>query len=223
MRKEAIEKGVERSLKKLGTDYIDIYSLYAVLPGEYEYCQSEFVPVLEKLRDQGKIRFLGITERFNADPRHEMLGRALHDDVWDVVMVGFNMLNQSARDRVFKRALERNIGVEVMFAVRLALSKPDRLEEVIRQLVECEQLDPGDLNLDDPLGFLVHEDGAKSVVDAAYRFCRHEPGAHVVLSGTGNIDHMAQNIDSLLRPPLPEADLSKLKHIFRKVDSISGQ
>jgi hypothetical protein len=110
-----------------------------------------------------------------------------------------------------------------MFAVRLALSRPDRLKEVLRQLVECEQLDPGDLNLDDPLGFLVHEDGAKSVVDAAYRFCRHEPGAHVVLSGTGNIDHMAQNIDSLLRPPLPEADLSKLKHIFRRVDSISGQ
>jgi len=219
----AVQRGLERSLRELGTDYIDIYSLYGVLPDEYGYFYSEIVPVLEKMRDQGKVRFLGITERFNADPRHAMLDRALNDDIWDVVMVGFNMLNQSARDRIFSRTTELNIGVQVMFAVRFALSRPARLDEVLRQLVAAGQLDPGEINSDDPLGFLVHDQGAKSIVDAAYRFCRHEPGAHVVLSGTGNPDHMAANIESLSRPPLPEADLVKLRHMFRLVDSVSGQ
>ena len=56
-----------------------------------------------KLRQEGKFRFLGITEAFIPDPRHVMLRSALDDDWWDVVMVGFNMLNQMARTEVFPK------------------------------------------------------------------------------------------------------------------------
>ena len=56
---------------------------------------------MERLRDDGMIRFLAISERFGADPGHTMLQRAVDDDCWDVMMVGFNPLNPSARDRVF--------------------------------------------------------------------------------------------------------------------------
>ena len=47
-----------------------------------------------------RLRFLGITERFSGDPQHRMLERALRDDCWDVMIVGFNLLNPSARERV---------------------------------------------------------------------------------------------------------------------------
>ncbi len=43
---------------------------------------------------------IGVTERGNADPGHEMLATAFRDDYWDVVMILFNMINQSARERV---------------------------------------------------------------------------------------------------------------------------
>ena len=181
------------------------------------------VPILLELRDQGKIRFLGITERFNADPNHLMLQRALQDDVWDVMMVGFNILNQTARERVFLPAMEKNIGILIMFAVRLALSKPERLKECINTLIQNKQINPSDINKEGPLGFLIHDNGAKSIVDAAYRFCRYEPGTHVILSGTGKLDHLKENIKSLQRPPLPNSDVLKLKEIFRNVDSITGQ
>jgi aryl-alcohol dehydrogenase-like predicted oxidoreductase len=61
------------------------------------------------------------------------------------------------------------------------------------------------------------------LTDAAYRFCRYEPGTHVILSGTGNLDHLKANIESFSRPALPQEDLEKLKNIFAKVDSVSGQ
>ncbi|MHA2006186.1 MAG: aldo/keto reductase [Promethearchaeota archaeon] len=216
-------KSVERSLQNLGTDYIDIYHLHGVVLSDYEYLVSEVVPPLEELRDQGKIRFLGVTERFNPDPNHSMLLRALEDDYWDVMMVGFNILNQSAREYVLAKAIEKNIGILIMFAVRLALSRPKRLKECINELIAKKQIDINEIDIDDPLGFLIHKDGAESIVDAAYRFCRYEPGTHVILSGTGNIDHLKDNIKSLERPPLPERDMKKLKKIFRNVDSISGQ
>ena len=216
-------KSFERSLNNLGTEYIDIYHLHGVILQDYEYLYSEIVPTLLELKDQGKLRFLGITERFNPDPNHSMLKRALEDDVWDVMMVGFNILNQSARYSVLSRTIEKDIGVLIMFAVRLALSRPKRLKECLNELIEKNQINPSDFDMEDPLKFLLHEGGAENLVDAAYRFCRHEPGAHVILSGTGNIDHLKENLKSILRASLPKEDLKRLKEIFKNVDSISGQ
>ena len=216
-------KSFERSLKDLGTDYIDIYHLHGVILEDYDYLYSEVVPILLEMRDQGKIRYLGITERFNPDPNHSMLQRALKDDVWDVMMVGFNILNQSARKRILLSAMEKNIGVLIMFAVRLALSRPARLKQCIDELIQNKQINPTEINKEDPLGFLIHDNGAESIVDAAYRFCNYEPGTHVILSGTGNLDHLKENIQIMQKPPLPEKDVIKLTEIFRNVDSITGQ
>ncbi|KKN08194.1 hypothetical protein LCGC14_1059080, partial [marine sediment metagenome] len=143
-------KSLERSLSNLGTDYIDIYNLHGVLLQDYEYLVSNIVPVLQDMQDQGKIRFLGITERFNPDPQHVMLQRALKDDFWDVMMVGFNILNQSARDLILKQAIKKNIGILVMFAVRLALSRPQRLKECIDKLIETKQINASDIDKSDP-------------------------------------------------------------------------
>ena len=60
----------------------------------------------------------------------------------------------------------------------------------------------------------MHPNGASSVTDAAYRYVRHEPGVDVVLFGTGDADHLKANITSILKPPLPEADRTKLRALF---------
>ncbi len=218
-----IEKGLEKSLSRLGTDYVDIYNLHGVRLDDYDYLSSEIVPVLKKMQDQGKLRFLGVTEGFNADPGHRMLTRALDDDIWDVMMVGFNILNQSARDRVFKRTQEEDIGVQIMFAVRLALSRHERLMAVIQDLLDKKQIDPADFDAEDPLGFLIHDKSVDTIVDSAYRFCRDEPGTHVILSGTGNPEHMTANIASFDHPPLSAEDSDRLRKIFGRVDSVTGQ
>jgi aryl-alcohol dehydrogenase-like predicted oxidoreductase len=220
---EGVKRGLEQSLKRLGTDYVDIYHLHGVARADYDYIVAEIVPTLQTLRDQGKISFIGITEPFNADQQHTTLQRAVQDDIWDVMMVGFNILNQSARQLVIGPAMEKDIGILIMFAVRLALSRPERLREVIQELITRGQVDPTDIDADDPLGFLVHDGGAVSVPDAAYRFCRYEPGTHVVLSGTGNLEHLEANLKSFNRPPLPPEDLLRINKIFRRVDSVTGQ
>ena len=50
-------------------------------------------------------------------------------------------------------------------------------------------MDPATVAADDDLlSFGVHPDGATSVVVAAYRFARREPGCNVILTGTGSVD-----------------------------------
>jgi aryl-alcohol dehydrogenase-like predicted oxidoreductase len=217
-----VRSALEASLRRLGTDYVDVYHIHGLSASRYDHAIGELVPEMLKLRDEGKLRFVGVTEAFNSDPGHEMLQRAVGDDCWDVVMVGFNILNQSARDRVFAGTRQKNIGVLIMFAVRRALRDPANLAEALADLAERGLIDPGIASSDAALDFLVHDGGATSLQDAAYRFCRYEPGVHVVLSGTGNSSHLDSNVASLRRPPLPEADVARLREMFARVDDVSG-
>lgn len=213
--------GLEASLERLRTDYVDIYHLHGVRAEQYDHAVAELLPAMRTLRAAGKLRFLGITEQFGADTGHNMLARAVHDDDWDVVMVGFNILNQSARSRVLAETRRRGIGVLCMFAVRDTLSDPDKLRETVGELARQGLIDRHALNLADPLDFV--RQVADSLPDAAYRFCRAEPGIHVVLSGTGNIQHLEANVASMLRPALPDSLRARLVELFAHIDTVSGQ
>lgn len=218
----SLREGLEASLRHLRTDYVDIYSLHGVLPDDYARLRDEIVPELLMLRDEGKVRFLGVTELFGQDTRHRMLQESLPDDVWDVVMVGFNILNQTAREHVFPLTMRQDVAVQIMFAVRRALSRPDKLAEAMQALIDAGQVDPAEVDRADPLGFVLAESDATSLVDASYRFCRYEPGVDVVLSGTGDIDHLRANLASLSKPPLPDKVVRKLRHLFRHADAVTG-
>ncbi len=219
----ALRAGLQESLRRLGTDYVDIYHLHGLRLEQYDYYFQEILPALQDLKQQGLIRFIGVTEHWNGDLEHKMLQRALKDDVWDVIMVGFNLLNQNARETVLKKAREKDIGVLIMFALRRALSRPDKLRDTFIALIESGEVDPGEIDIEDPLGFLLADGSAVSIPDAAYRFCRAEAGAHVILSGTGNPRHLAANLETFARPPLPPEHIQRLKRIFRDVASVTGQ
>ncbi|HEY7218243.1 MAG TPA: aldo/keto reductase, partial [Candidatus Binatia bacterium] len=130
-----ILKGIEQSLKLIGTDYIDIYHLHGVEPKDYEFARDRLMPAMRRLKEQGKIRFIGVTEGFVPDPSHEMLQQSLREDLWDVVMVGFSMLNPSARKTILPLTQRNGTGVLDMFAVRRALSQPVRLKELCGELI----------------------------------------------------------------------------------------
>jgi len=219
---EAVKEGLEQSLKLLGTDYIDIYHLHGVEPKDYLFAKERLMPPLMQLREEGKIRFTGVTEGFVPDPSHQMLQQGVTEDLWDVVMVGFNLLNPSARKTVFPMTREKGVGVLNMFAVRRALSQPARLKEICTDLVRKGVVAAGALNSDDPLDFVLRDGGASTLPDAAYRFSRHEPGVDVVLTGTGNPEHLKANLESILNPPLPKAVLLRLEAIFGNLDFITG-
>ncbi len=219
-------EGLEASLERLQTERVDIYHLHGVRTDDYEQVRDELVPTLERLRSDGKIAALGITEPFNSDPAHRMLELAVADDCWEVMMVGFNILNQSARTRVLAAAREKGIGILDMFAVRNDLHQPEKLKETVAKLIERGEVDARKIDRDDPLGFLLRPDdpqAAVSLPDAAYRFCRDEPGIDVVLCGTSSPEHLRENVASIERPPLADSDRSKLVELFGSVDSVSGQ
>jgi aryl-alcohol dehydrogenase-like predicted oxidoreductase len=136
-------------------------------------------------------------------------------------MVGFNLLNPSARKPIFPLTSERNVGVLSMYVLLRELSQPARLRAICEDLVKQGVIPQGALNSDDPFDFLMRLTGAATVQDAAYRFCRHTPGVDVALTDT-NPDHLKANVESILKSSLPGAAVKRLGELFGNVDTITG-
>ena len=135
-------------------------------------------------------------------------------------MVGFHMMHQGARTNVFPATRAKGIGTLIMFAVRSIFADPPRVAREMKALAAKGVVEPWLGETDDPLGFLVHEAGSANMIEAAYRFARHEPGVDVVLFGTGDAAHLRTNVESLLKPPLPQADQAKLEALFGHLTGI---
>jgi aryl-alcohol dehydrogenase-like predicted oxidoreductase len=217
---ERVVASLDNSLRLLGTDYVDVFNLHGIEEYEYDYALSTIAPVLLKEKAKGKIRHIGLTENPIVDFTNATLKRAVHDPVWEVFMVGFHMMHQGARRDVFPVTQQKGIGTLIMFAVRSIFADPPRIAREMKELAQKGLVEKWLGETDDPLGFLVHPGGAANVIDAAYRFVRHEPGVDVVLFGTGDAAHLRSNVASLLKPPLPEADRAKLASLFGRLEGI---
>lgn len=219
---EEIQDSLRGSLNRLGTEYVDVYHLHGVSPDEYEYAATELRPELQRLKENGLIHQIGITETVSRDPSHEMLKRAVEDGGWDVVMVGYNMLNQSARSTVLEPAQAQDIGTIGMVPVRRALSDVAYLKETIAELVDRGEVEQDTIDPDDPFGFVLSDTDVRDRIDAAYRFACQEPTIDTVLMGTGNPRHLEANIQSALADPLPKRVRRDIEERFAGVHTTLG-
>jgi aryl-alcohol dehydrogenase-like predicted oxidoreductase len=134
-------ESLESSLRLLGTDYIDVFQLHGVPISAYIYAREALVPSLIEQKAKGKIRHIGITELVTEDDQREMLARAAYDDLWDVFMIAFHMMHQSARKTVFPQTREKRIGTLLMFAVRSIFARPERVAVALREAAEKGQVE----------------------------------------------------------------------------------
>jgi aryl-alcohol dehydrogenase-like predicted oxidoreductase len=211
---EAVTRRVDAALRRLSLDYVDIFHFHAVAPANYDHHRNVLAPALLKLKEQGKVRHVGITETGPRDPEQKMLARAVQEDPWEVIMLAYSLMNQGARRNIFPVTARRGIGTLLMFVVRNIFSNTAYRRDVLAKLVEQGELKASILSEGDPLGFLVSEGGAQSITDAAYRYARHEQGADVILFGTGNKDHVKDNVASILRPALAPPIIERLHASF---------
>ena len=217
-----VRQSVEASLRVLGTEKIDILHLHGVRPHQYTYCMDHLVPELLLLQEAFKIGFLGITEAFGVYTKREVMRQAIDDDAWDVLMLGHNYINPSAAQLILPRAKERGKGVMCMYAVRGALAHAEDLRKLVEHLVAQGEVKAGVLDVAAPLDFLLAPGVARSYTEAAYRFCRHTPGINVVMTGTGKLAHLDENINAINGDPLPSEILNRLSDAFCRVRTATG-
>lgn len=205
---------LDDTLRHLQTDHLDVFQLHGPPPGLYQHAVDEIIPALNREKEKGKFRFLGISETAPGDVHHTVLARAAQADLIDVCMVAFHMMHQTARQDLFPITRAKNIGTMMMYAVRGIFTRPERLAPEIAALVAAGQLPAEFAKKDNALDFLIHAAGASSLPDAAYRYVRHEPGVNICLFGTGSQTHLRENLTSIGKPPLSDADRAQINALF---------
>lgn len=186
-----IRERVELTLRALRTDRIDLLSLHAVTPGQYPSALERVLPELQRMKHEGKLRAIGITEGFLSDPEHKMLSAAAGAAKFDAIMAGFNLLNSSAAESVLPRAKASGVGTIGMFALR-GLSSWSATDEMRKAL---------------------NDSGITCLSDLAYRYSRYQAGLDVVLTGTGDPEHLKQNVASVMEGPVPNFVLERLRKL----------
>jgi L-galactose dehydrogenase len=200
---EQFTVSVETSLKRLRVETIDLMQFHRLSVGSYRKVIDRLLPTAEILQKQGKFRFLGITESTSEDCHHDMLSMALTDDIFDTIMVGYNLMNTTAELDLLPICRHKSVGVICSVAVRPLLRRPDYVKKKIDDLKVLGVTVREDLPTYNPLGRLIDKEETLSLPAIGYKYVAAHPDITTVLTGTTNISHLEENACAILSPSLP--------------------
>lgn len=214
---QALIASVEESLRRLRRDRLDILLGHGMRTIESfdRFMSDGCYDAMVKLRDQGKVRFIGISELSEGDGTHQVLQRAVPTGAFDVVMLTLNFLLQTAADSVLPLCAQHGVGTVVMMPLNQAskvsglVSVPAALE-CVRRHIEKGTL-PDDPIYRDPGLF----DFLKpySIPEAALRFVlAHDVG--VCCAGTRSPERLRENLRAVDPPYLDPDRLHRLRQLF---------
>ena len=107
--REFVAESLESSLKKLKTDYIDLYQLHNVENKELLEASKDVIDILHKARKQGKVRHIGVSIH-GVDWANEVIRTGL----FETVMIAMNFIVNEAERNVLPTARELDVGVIAM-------------------------------------------------------------------------------------------------------------
>jgi aryl-alcohol dehydrogenase-like predicted oxidoreductase len=178
---------LEASLRRLGTDYIDVYQLHS--PSRAVMEAGEYVDVLDRLKAQGKIRHYGMA----ADHARDLVGMTRIGSV-TAVQLAFSVIDQTAAEGILPEAAAAGVGVitRSCFAAGLLVGStpPDELR---RRTPDAEAI----LSFREKATEL-----GRAPRELALQFCLAEPTVAVTIVGMHARGHLDQIVRDAAAPAL---------------------
>ena len=208
-----IQATVDRSLKRLRTDRIDVVLLHSCDESVLE--KGEALGALIALRDQGKVRFAG----YSGDNAAAISAARLSDVA--VIETSINICDQVNIEAVLPAARKRDLAVIAKRPIANAAWKPIEkqpgmyatyAQEYSRRLVAMG-LTPKDLGYDGPPEEMWPE--------ISLRFTLSQPGVHTAIVGTTNLEHLEANLAAVRNGPLPDQLVDQLRAAFQRARAAS--
>ena len=217
---EALVASAEASLRRLRRDRLDVLLGHGIRNAESmeRFMHGGCWDAMVKLRDEGKVRFIGVSELSEGDGTHEILRQLIPTGQLDVVMLTLNFLLQTAAEFVLPLCEEHNVGTVVMMPLNQAskqsgLVSMEAALECIRRHVaegnlpdEVPYTDPGILEFLAP--YSVPETGLRYVLSHGVSTC---------CVGMSSPARLAENLRAV-DPPYLDADrLARLRELFGRI------
>ena len=226
---DAIAASLDASLGRLQLDRVDIFHFHNAITAtgggtalSVERVLGEVVPAFERARQQGKIRFLGLTGVGDTSALHKVIDAR----VFESAQVVYNMLNPSAAvalparypaqdyGRLFDLTQAAGVGVVGIRVLAggalsgsaerhpIASPAPEPIGSAMRydaDIARARRLQP-----------LVTEGFAASLTEAATRFAISHPAMGTILVGMATPQQFEDALAAVLKGPLPREALDRL-------------
>lgn len=218
----ALIASAEESLRRLRRDRLDILLAHGIRTRQSldRFMTDGCYDAMLKLRSQGKVRFIGMSELSEADGTHEILRLALPSGGLDVVMLTINFLLQTAIDSVLPLCRAHDTGTVVMMPLNQA-SKESGLVgvaaalECIRRHIAAGNLpDQPPYNRPDLFDFL----SPYSIPETALRFVLAQDVSTCCV-GVRGAQRLRENLAAVDPPYLDAPRLARLNELFSCIQS----
>ncbi len=173
----AVADSIDLSLRLLQTDRVDVMQIHFGPDPEKVLDEGETVRAMKDAREAGKVRFLG------ASPGNHLLERCIRSGDFDVLQIGYSLLDRGAKDLI-QMAADHGIGVLIRsglgggwLTARAASVPESQRPEPVRRLLELVEGDTDRLH--------------KLALD----FLKAHPGISSVLIGTKDLAHLRWNLE----------------------------
>ncbi len=200
-----VRRGVEDSLRRLRTDHLDLVQVH-LSPARAELEREGTVEELQRLRQEGKVRFIGMSGTLPHLADHIAMG------CFDVFQVPYSVL-EPGHDAAITQAAAAGAGVVVRGSVWRG--RPFFRRGWRQRLVEGLRGVLGRPNQWQALG-LDELRGEMPVREFLLRFTLSHPGQSTTIVGTSRLAHLRANVEAARKGPLPPELLARVRRAVLK-------
>ena len=191
---KAMKTDVEASLVLLKLDHLELVQVHG---GTAERIKNgSIIQAMQKLKDEGKVRFVGISTRGEEAPL-----AAIQSGFFDTLQLAYSILDQRMTPRVFDEAKKHNIGI----INKSALLK-GALTPAISYLAESQM----PLKKNSEAARKIAEGLGIDLPELGLRFALGSAAVSTVLIGSNKLKNMEHAVHAALAGPLPAEVLAKL-------------
>lgn len=201
-RKEPLLRSIERSLRRLRVDWVDLVQLHSCDLEDLQ--RGECIEALETARERGYTRFIGYSGDGGAARYAVECGR------FDALQISVNVADMEAIDTVLPLAVERGLGVIAKRPVANAAWRyGDVPPEESYHMVYWERLRK--------LNYEFTHRPMSEAISLALRFTLAQPGVATAIVGTKKPGRWNENARLLEAGPLPNADIAAIRRRWAEV------
>lgn len=210
---------LDKSLKRLQTDYVDIYYLHQP---DYRTPIQETLETMDSLVRSGKVRYIGVSN-YAAWQISDLLACA-RENHWNPPVVTqnvYNLLTRGIEEELIPQTRTHGLGVIVynplmsgLLTGKHAKGKPapgSRLAD--NQTYHDRYWSDENFDAAQALAEVAAQAGL-APAELALRWCANQSGINSVLVGVSKLSHLEPNLASALSGPLPQEVLDRCDQIW---------
>ena len=222
--KEYIIEACEKSLRRFGRDYIDVYQFHTWAPSFNG--SEELFDAMYQLKKEGKIRAIGVSV---PDNNQDSIIQAIRDGQIDSVQILYNIFEQAPQKKLLPVCQEYNIGVinrvplfegaltgkftpETRFQendFRRELFGGKKMDKLLKYIEGVERI-KNKYSPELPLSYF------------AMRFCLSHPAIHTVIAGMRSVEQVKQNVQASDSTKCNERELAELRRFGNVRTKLTG-